>query len=36
MAPLPGADEVAEGVAASDAQADTAATGAENNEGQEG
>jgi large subunit ribosomal protein L3 len=36
MAPLPGADEVAEGVAASDAQADTAGTGAENNQGQEG
>jgi large subunit ribosomal protein L3 len=33
MAPLPGAEEVAAGVAASDAQADTAP---ENNEGQEG
>jgi large subunit ribosomal protein L3 len=36
MAPLPGDDEVAAGVAASDAQADTAAAGAENNQGQEG
>jgi large subunit ribosomal protein L3 len=34
MAPLPGAEEVAAGVAASDAQADDAAP--ENNEGQEG
>jgi len=36
IAPLPGDDEVAAGVAASDAQADTAATGGENNQGQEG
>ena len=36
IAPLPGDDEVAAGVAASDAQADTAATDAENNQGQEG
>ena len=36
IAPLPGAEEVAAGVAASDAQADAPDTAADNNEGQEG